>query len=210
VFYAEKVDAQGVLHNVHVFVDHASVKGSSTGEVEVWVATRAEQRGAGQSEQLFVMYDGEMYQGVPGSGEFRIVEFTEAGFPISMDGGTTAAGKTEMKSSSELLQSNEPGDVAELQRRISTPVLALVLMLIAVPLARIRPRQGRFGRIGIAILLYFIYSLLLDASAAWIISGTVPGFVGLWWVHGLAIVIGVLLLLRESPPRSWRVGRVAK
>jgi lipopolysaccharide export system permease protein len=209
VFYAERVDAQGVLHNVHVFVDHASVQGGPEGEVEVWVATRAEQRGAGQTEQLFVMYDGEMYQGVPGSGEFRIVEFTEAGFPISMNGGTTAAGKAEMKTSAELLQSSDPGDVAELQRRISTPILALVLMLIAVPLARIRPRQGRFGRIGIAILLYFIYSLLLDASAAWIISGTVPRYVGLWWVHGLAIIIGVFLLLKESPPRSWRVGRVA-
>lgn len=207
VFYAERVDSQGVLHNVHVFVDHASVQGSTKGEIEVWVATRAEQRGAGQTEQLFVMYDGEMYQGVPGSGEFRIVEFTEAGFPISMSGGSTSAGKAEMKSSAELLQSSDPGDIAELQRRVSTPILALVLMLIAVPLARIRPRQGRFGRIGIAILLYFIYSLLLDASAAWIISGTVPAYVGLWWVHGLAVVIGVILLLRETPPRSWRVGR---
>ena len=55
--------------------------------------------------------------------------------------------------------------MAELQWRISTPILALVLMVLAVPLARLRPRQGRFGRIGIAILVYFLYSQLLDRGA---------------------------------------------
>jgi lipopolysaccharide export system permease protein len=210
VFYAERVDDNGVLHNVHVFVDHAAIEGGTEGEIEVWVATRAEQRGAGQTEQLFVMYDGEMYQGVPGGGEFRIAEFTEAGFPISVNGGTAAAGKAEMKSTRELLSSQDARDIAEFQRRVSTPILALVLMVLAVPLARIRPRQGRFGRMGIAILFYFVYSLLLDASTAWIESGAVPTYVGLWWVHLLALCIGVGMLLRESPPSSWRLARVTK
>jgi lipopolysaccharide export system permease protein len=209
VFYAERVDDYGVLHNVHVFIDHAAAQGGPGGEVEVWVATRAEQRGAGQTEQLFVMYDGEMYQGVPGSGEFRVVEFTEAGIPISLNSGANAAGKAEMKSSDELLRSQDPRDVAELQWRMSSPLIALVLMVLAVPLARLRPRQGRFGRIGLAILAYFIYSQLLAASRAWLESGAVPSYVGLWWVHGLGLVIGMFLLLKESPPRGWRLSRAA-
>lgn len=210
VFYAERVDDYGILHNVHVFVDRGTLAdpgedgGAGTaaheGEVEVWVATRAEQRGAGQAEQLFVMYDGEMYQGVPGGGEYRIMAFSEAGFPISVGGGASTTGDAEMKSSAELLQSRDPRDRAELQWRISTPVLALVLMVLAVPLARLRPRQGRFGRIGIAILAYFIYSQLLIASRAWLESGAVPEYVGMWWVHGIALCVGLWLLVRESPP----------
>jgi lipopolysaccharide export system permease protein len=211
VFYAERVDENGVLHNVHVFVDRSAEARQgeqAEGEMEVWVATRAEQRGAGQPEQMFVMYEGQMYQGVPGQGEFRIMEFSEAGFPISVNPNAGTSTKSEMKASRELLQSDDPRDRAELQSRISTPLLALVLMVLAVPLARVRPRQGRFGRIGIAILVYFIYSLLLDASRSWIESAVVPEYVGVWWVHGIALAIGLWMLARESQPRHAKQVRV--
>jgi lipopolysaccharide export system permease protein len=200
VFYAERVDDYGILHNVHVFVDRARQEKGAEGELEVWVATRAEQRGAGQTDQLFVMYDGEMYQGVPGQGQFRIMEFSEAGFPISVQDSTSAASKAEMKSSRELFASSDLRDRAELQWRISTPILALVLMVLAVPLARLRPRQGRFGKIGIAILAYFVYSELLAASRAWLENAVVPEYIGLWWVHGTVLCLGLWLLARENPP----------
>ena len=50
--------------------------------------------------------------------------------------------------------------------------MASVLMLLAVPLSRLRPRQGRFGRIGIAVLVYFMYYQLLIAAKAWIEGGS--------------------------------------
>ena len=46
--------------------------------------------------------------------------------------------------------------------------MALVLMVLAVPLARLRPRQGRFARVGYAVLAYFFYSNLLAAVRVWI------------------------------------------
>lgn len=211
VFYAERVDENGILHNVHVFVDRSAERrdAQNEGEIEVWVATRAEQRGAGKPEQLFVMYDGEMYQGVPGGGQFRIMEFSEAGFPISVAGPVSTASKAEMKPTATLWASEDPRDRAELQWRISAPVLALVLMVLAVPLSRLRPRQGRFGRIGIAILAYFVYSQLLAASRAWLESNTVPEYIGMWWVHGVVLCIGLWLLARESLPIRVRIARAA-
>ena len=65
VFYAERVDDNRILHNVNVFVDRTEEPGSE-GKMEIWVATRAEQRGAGQAEQTFMLYDGRRYEGVPG------------------------------------------------------------------------------------------------------------------------------------------------
>lgn len=199
VFYAERVDDNRVLHNVNVFVDRTDEPGSE-GKMEIWVATRAEQRGAGQAEQTFILYDGRRYEGVPGSGEFRVIQFAEGGIPIRLGELSNAKGKAELKPTRALLQSPDPADAAELQARISSPILALVLMVLAVPLARLRPRQGRFGRIGIAILAYFLYSLVLDAARTWVESGAVPVFVGIWWVHALALCVGVWLLVRESPP----------
>lgn len=212
VFYAERVDDNGILHNVHVFVDRPP--GEQTAEkdpgagparapvdkVEVWVATRAEQRGAGQAEQTFVLYDGERYEGEPGSGQFRIIEFSEGGIPIRLgeiNGGATDA---EMKSTRELFASSDSRDRAELQWRVSTPLLAMILMLLAVPLSRLRPRQGRFGRIGFAILAFFVYYQLLVAARTWVETKVAPAFIGLWWVHAIALAFALWMLMRESPP----------
>jgi lipopolysaccharide export system permease protein len=199
MFYAERVDENGVLYNVNVFVDHS---GEDEGEhkLEIWRASRAEQRGAGRADQLFVLYDGERYEGEPGSREFRTMTFGEGGYPIrlgELDGG---AGKPATKPTSALLSSGTSADLAELEWRMSTPVMALILMLAAVPLARLRPRQGRFGKIGIAVLAYFVYQLALDAARTWVENGLIPVPIGLWWVHGLAVCLAAWLLVRESPP----------
>jgi lipopolysaccharide export system permease protein len=199
VFYAERVDDNRILYNVNVFVDRTDEPGNE-GKMEIWVATRAEQRGAGQAEQTFILYDGRRYEGVPGGGEFRVIQFAEGGIPIRLGELTNAKSKAELKLTRDLLKSSDPADAAELQARISTPILALVLMVLAVPLARLRPRQGRFGRIGIAILAYFVYSLVLDAARTWVEGGLVPVFVGIWWVHALALCVGLWLLVRDSPP----------
>lgn len=198
VFYAERVDDNGILHNVNVFVDRTQ-DAQSEGELEIWVATRAEQRGAGQADQMFLLYDGEHYKGVPGRGDWQITQFAEGGYPIRLGEITGRAGKAAMKPTAELMASEDLADRAELQRRISTPLMALILMLVAVPMARVRPRQGRFGRIGIGILFYFVYSLLLDAARTWVEGGVVPEWVGPWWVHAIAIAVGLWLLWREAP-----------
>ena len=195
--------------------DHAkeagkAVDGHATGDVaakqepaspfEIWVASRAEQRGAGQADQTFVLYDGYRYEGTPGEGEFRIIRFSEGGIPIQLGGVVNVATKAQMKSTAALLASNQRADIAEMQWRIATPVSAIVLMLLAVPLSRLRPRQGRFGKIGVAILVYFLYSRLMVTGKTWIETAAMPDYIGLWWVHAIALAGAVWMLFRDSPP----------
>jgi lipopolysaccharide export system permease protein len=169
------------------------------------VATRAQQRGAGQAEQTFVLYDGRRYEGVPGEGEFRMISFSEGGIPIRLGELRKRSEGAEVKATSELFGSSDPADIAELEARMSAPLMVLVLMILAVPLARLRPRQGRFGKLGIGILVYFMYALLLDAARTWIENGTLPASVGLWWVHAIAVALGLWLLARENPPGRARI-----
>lgn len=217
--YAERVDSNGVLHNVNVFVERdretngetpaTSAADQPPGRFEIWTATRAEQRGAGQAEQTFVLYDGERFEGVPGEGEFRMIKFSEGGIPIRLGELASKAPKAEMKTTAQLLASRNPDDHAEFHWRLAVPVSAVVLMALAIPLAKLRPRQGRFGRIGIAILVYFLYQQALVAARTWLEEGVVPPGVGLWWVHAIALCGAAWLLTREYPiarARSVAVG----
>ncbi len=77
--------------------------------------------------------------------------------------------------------------------------MVLVLGLIAVPLSALRPREGRYARVAVAILAYFVYSNLLSASEVWIEKGALSPAVGTWWVHGLFAAAGLVLLHRQSP-----------
>jgi lipopolysaccharide export system permease protein len=82
--------------------------------------------------------------------------------------------------------------------------MVLVLAVVAVPLAALRPREGRYARVAIAILFYFVYSNLLSAAQVWIEKGQLPPAVGTWWVHAIVAVTGIVMLLRQSPASGWR------
>ena len=201
VFYAEKVERAGRLEGVFVQRRNAD-------RLEIAVAKHAEQRGAGQAEQLFVLYDGRRYEGVPGTREWRIVEFKEHGIPVRLPDLTAKKGRRDLRPTRALIGSDADADRAELAWRIAVPVMALVLMVLAAPLSKLRPRQGRFARIYLAVLAYFIYSNLLAATRVWIEKGDPGGALGLWWVHLLPLVLAAWLLWRdERPGPLWRRAR---
>ena len=199
VFYAERVDGAGQLYGVFV-------QRRVEDRLELAVAERAEQRGAGQMEQEFVLYDGRRYEGVPGSPEWRVVEFREHGIPVRLPEYKAQKERYELKPTAALLGAEQGPARAELAWRGAAPVMALVLMLLAVPLAKLRPRQGRFARIGFAILAYFLYSNLLAAVRVWMEKDAVAGQLGLWWVHLLPLGLAAVMLWAEEHP-GWRRGR---
>jgi lipopolysaccharide export system permease protein len=192
VFYAERVDAEGVLHNVFV-------QRESAGRIEVALAdTATYSKAAANGEHLVTLFNGRRYEGVPGQDDFRVIEFREHGIPIATPTDTVESKDPDTKPTRQLLGSDLPSDIAQLQSRTSTPIMALVLTLIAVPLSRLRPRQGRYARVGFAIIVYFVYSQLLYASKAWLEKGEVPPAVGVWWVHLAALGLGLYLVAREQ------------
>ena len=198
VFYAERVRRAGRLEGV--FVQRRNEE-----RLEIAVAEHAEQRGAGQAEQLFVLYDGRRYEGVPGTPEWRIVEFKEHGIPVRLPDYRARKERRELRPTRALIGSTDDADRAELAWRVAVPTMALVLMVLAVPLAKLRPRQGRFARIGLAVLAYFVYSNLLAATRVWIEKGDPGGALGLWWVHALPLGLAAWLLWRdERPGPLWR------
>jgi lipopolysaccharide export system permease protein len=192
VFYAERVDADGVLHNV--FVRH-----ESGGRIELALAdTATYSKGALNGMHLVTLFNGRRYEGTPGTSEFRVIEFREHGIPISTPADVIGPQDPDTKPTRELWGTGAASDIAQLQSRASSPLMALVLTLVAVPLSRLRPRQGRYGRVGFAIVVYFVYSNLLSAAKVWVEKGDLPPAIGVWWVHLAVLGLGLYLVFRES------------
>ena len=84
-----------------------------------------------------------------------------------------------------------------------TALIIPIVTLIAVPLSKVNPRQGRFSKLVPAALLYAIYYILLQVSRDQVAAGELPGSVGLWWVHVLFILIGAIVF-QGFEGRSWR------
>ena len=192
VFYAERVDADGVLHNVFV-------RRESGGRIELALADTATYSATAANGMHFItLFNGRRYEGVPGQSDFRVIEFREHGLPVLTPADVAGPQDPDTKPTPELWGTHAPSDLAQLESRASSPLMALVLTLVAVPLSRLRPRQGRYARVGFAIVLYFVYSNLLSASKVWIEKGDLSPVIGVWWVHLCVLALGLYLVFRES------------
>ncbi len=109
-----------------------------------------------------------------------------------------SSGSRAIRPTHTLIGSAEPKDRAELHWRIAAPVSALVLLLLAVPLGHLAPREGRYSRIVWGILAYLAYSNLLSLGQTWLAKGTVPPLVGLWWVHLVFLALAAGLIWRRD------------
>jgi lipopolysaccharide export system permease protein len=114
--------------------------------------------------------------------------------PVQVPGITDVVRDLEARSSARLARASDPAQRAELQWRIAMPLMCLVLALIAVPLARLRPRQGRYARVWVALLIFLVYSQLISVGKVWIARGTLPLFLGLWWTHAVVVLIALAVI----------------
>lgn len=150
-------------------------------------------------EEYLVLNNGREYEGFPGSADYQIANFDafEARLPhpkvyIEHDIRTLPF--------SQLLPFNNPDlrKAAELQWRISVPLMVLTLTLIAVPLSRVNPRSGKFARILPAILIYIVYANFMFVTRNWIIAGKLPVWIGMFGLHLIVALLGVFLIWRNQ------------
>ena len=200
VVYAQGAEKDGTL--TRVFVQRTRGK-----QLEIALAQRATHAiSEGGELQVITLYDGERYEGIPGERRFRIVRFSENSIPVRLPPSAAGTIGVEGLPTNVLVASAEPKQRAELQWRIALPIMAVIMALIAVPLARLAPRQGRYARVGYAVLIFFIYINLMIAGKTWIEKGVTPAWLGLWWVHIIVAVFaaGILYLPRWLAAARYR------
>ena len=98
--------------------------------------------------------------------------------------------KTKAMPTALLVGSQLLAESAEFQWRLSTPISALLLAFLAIPLSRSRPREGRYAKMLLALVIYAVYFNLLDVSRTWVELGTSPI---IWWAPGIMAFVVVML-----------------
>jgi lipopolysaccharide export system permease protein len=191
VLYPRRVSGDRIYD---VFIQRQSEEG-----VVTILAERGERvRNVKTGELSFVLFDGRRYEGVPGQKEFLVIEFEEHGIPVRGGDEEGPAELVASKATSDLLASVDPEARAELQWRLASPISLFVLAALAVALSRSTPREGRYARIGVALLFYVSYVNLLSIARVWMEREVAPVWLGLWWVHAVFGLFALLILGRDA------------
>ena len=175
------------------------------GRLGILVSRRGYKEIAENGDRFVVLLDGRRYEGEPGTAAYRVMEFER--YAIRIETGEARAEQTSTKAMSTiaLVQSSSNGSLAELLWRISLPVSALILALLAIPLSFVNPRASRSVNLVFALLTYMAYSNTVSIVQAWVSSGRL-GFKTAWWVVHAAMLVVMLFMFW----RRLRVGAGAR
>ncbi len=204
VVYVENVEnqkAQNIfIAKRDVMTLHKKINGEDRAiVVPIWRVLSADKAYQIQSKSLqgsfVVAENGIEYTGVPGERNFRVIHFKEYGARIP-DSDTikpkVSYGALSLTDLYAQIFTNKKA-MAELQWRISMPLSIPILVLLALPLSRVNPRQGRYRKLVPAVLLYTVYANMQFVARGWLEDGTIPAYVGLWFLHIVLLLVALSL-----------------
>ncbi len=203
VLYTEKLSQNGeLMENVFAHQERNNV-------TQLLSATQAFQKTDEHSGDRFIVFsDGYRYEGTPGQPDFKIIKYQEHGIRIKQKKTEAVNIRLSARPTHELIGSTHLDDIAELQWRYALPVSTVFLIFLSVMLSHTDPRQGRFGKLFIAILVYVVYNNLMGIGRNWLEQGVVPASIGLWWIHALLILVCITLWVRQMGV-TWVINRLS-
>lgn len=194
VFVAQNFEKDGNVQQAIAYADGGAV-------------TEDPQTGA----QMLQLRQGRRYAGDAQSPAYEVTEFNSYQIQIREQEVEQRRRKLSSLSTAALLEEKTTEAVAEWHWRIAIPLSIPILTLIAVPLSRVNPRQGKFGRLLPALLLYLGYYALLIIARSALEDGKIPAEIGMWWLHILGLIIGFILIMRHRAGAqklwAWVAGR---
>ena len=108
--------------------------------------------------------------------------------------------RSKAASTLQLARSNKPGDLAEFQWRLTTPVTTLLLGILGVPLSRTPPRRGRHAKTVAAALVFALFYIFGIVAKSWVEQGVVGAIPGVWWPD---VLLGLLIIALLFRPTLW-------
>lgn len=111
--------------------------------------------------------------------------------------------KIKATSTGSLLHSDKSLAIAELQWRFSTPLTAIILALLGIPLSQTSPRRGKYAKVVLAVAIYGIFYTLSLVTKTWIGERVISPWPGIWGIEGAMAIL--LLITTISFFQQWHI-----
>ncbi len=198
VFFIEEID----LNNREI--KNIFIADSRNQRLSIAVAETGFIENSPTGEKNVILRNGRRYDGLPTQPDFRILEFDEYETKIRNKEFVDPPARDRERNIQELLKERSPSNLAELLWRLGLPLMALGLVFIAIPLAYVNPRLGNYTAMFYAILIYLIYSNLLNLAQSSVAQSRLDFLVAIWPIHAIALLIAFFLIRnRINPSLKW-------
>jgi len=192
VLYASEVDTENdVLTDVFLSSGLDNIYRSKTGAI--WTDPESGAR-------YLVLEQGTVQKGLPGQDGFSISTFERYGVKIQ-ERQSKPVGKAAAISTATLVKSDATWAQSQLWWRLLSPFNLIVVVVLAVPLSKVSPRQGRFLKIFPALIIYSLYIFAQNAWVRQVGSGSIPLWAGL---HVQQLLMVVLSIAAWKLPSWWQ------
>ena len=120
----------------------------------------------------------------------KITEYETHGLMLGKELISFEDNSLKAKNTYDLFISNDLASRAEFQARLMLPLATLILGFLAIPLSYSSPRKGRYDKIFLGSLVYFLYFIAMSITEKMFLLELIPSLLGLWWLH--LIMIGII------------------
>ncbi len=155
---------------------------------------------------------GDRYELTAGKVRYNQLHFQTYRMRLQLNADEKEVSRSRTLNSTTLYQRMREGDLLALGEwlwRCSMPLIAPIAALLALPLAKVNPRQGRYLKLLPAILLYISFVVLIGAAKNSIEKGKlIP--LALWGIHFGYLLLALLLLLWDDAKlhyQTWQQSR---
>ncbi|WP_114649480.1 LPS export ABC transporter permease LptF [Pseudothauera hydrothermalis] len=199
VFFVETgANADGRVRNVFVSSEEGG-RQSVIVAAEGWI--QVDEAG----DRYVVLDRGRRYEGTPGTAEYRVLEFDTYAVLIEPRAAVATSVRMRAMPTAELVGQPDARKQGELLGRLGTPLAALLLALLVIPLSFVNPRAGRTSNLMVALLAYLTYSNAISVCQAWVSRERLSFELGLLLPHlVVAALIAVLFHRRLAVSPFWR------
>ncbi len=199
VFFVESVSGDASK------VQNIFVNSTANGRTSVVLAKEGSIETNARGDKMLVMEKGRRYDGVPNQSDFQVMEFEKYSVVIGRQADVVAGNKSVAALPTEdLLADFNRVNAGELLWRSALPVMALMLMLLAIPLSFVNPRSGRSANLLIALMLFVVYSNMSSVFQVAVAQGRLSFWLAFWPIHALAaLTVALLFSLRLNRNSRW-------
>jgi len=189
VIFADKVD-----HSKNL-AERVFIQTKKENSVQIIYADQASQfRDESTGKPVLIVQNGHLYEFFSRNDNGLILDFETSAMHLTPSDVIQHEYKVKAVATKTLLYSNDLEEIAELQWRLTSPLSTILLALLAIPLSRSAPRQGKYVKAPLAILIFAVYYNASALTKKWVSQGAIDTFPGIWWGQLLLIALIVLCI----------------